>query len=93
MQYATMTKGETEIADRLVQDLLFFCSQARQPETGQAPALEAVRKTFALERFAPVDYEARRFGRFDPAVLAQARKRIATATETWAALAGGDRNK
>ena len=93
MQYATMTKGETEIADRLVQDLLFFCSQARQPETGQAPALEAVRKTFALERFAPVDYEARRFGRFDPAVLAQARKRIATATETWSALAGGDRNK
>ena len=58
-----------------------------------APALEAVRKTFTLERFGPVDYEARRFGRFDPAVLAQARKRIAAATETWSALAGGDRNK
>ena len=93
MQYATLTKGDPSIADQLVQDLLFFCAQASSPTPGQAPALEAVRKTFTLERFGPVDYEARRFGRFDPAVLAQARKRIAAATETWSALAGGDRNK
>ncbi|MDD2712662.1 MAG: hybrid sensor histidine kinase/response regulator, partial [Simplicispira sp.] len=93
MQYASMTKGNAEIADQLVQDLLFFCSQARPVAPGKAPVLEAVRQTFALERFSPVDYEVRRFGRFDPAVLAQARKRIAAATETWSALAGGDRNK
>ncbi len=93
MQYATLAKGDPDISDRLVQDLLFFCAQARPAEAGQAPALDAVRAAYALDRFAPVDYEARRFGRFDPAVLAQARKRIAAAAETWSALAGGDRNK
>ncbi|MBP7502187.1 MAG: Hpt domain-containing protein [Aquabacterium sp.] len=93
MQYATLAKGDTTIADRLVQDLLFFCSQAKQSETAQTPALQAVRQAFALDRFKPVDYETVRFGRFDPALLAQARKRIAAATETWSALAGGDRNK
>jgi chemosensory pili system protein ChpA (sensor histidine kinase/response regulator) len=95
MQYATLAKGDSTIADRLVQDMLFFCSQARlaDGEAGKAPALEAVRQSFGLDRFKPVDYETARFGRFDPALLAQARKRIASATETWSALAGGDRNK
>ncbi|HEY9209620.1 MAG TPA: Hpt domain-containing protein [Acidovorax sp.] len=95
MQYATLAKGDNTISDRLVQDLLFFCAQARPAdgETDEAPALQAVRKSFGLERFKPVDYETPRFGRFDPALLAQARKRIASATETWSALAGGDRNK
>jgi chemosensory pili system protein ChpA (sensor histidine kinase/response regulator) len=95
MQYATLAKGDPTIADRLVQDLLFFCAQARPPEAGPqaAPALQAVRQAFALDRYKPVDYETARFGRFDPAMLAQARKRIAAATETWSALAGGDRNK
>jgi chemosensory pili system protein ChpA (sensor histidine kinase/response regulator) len=95
MQYATLAKGDTTIADRLVQDLLFFCSQAKPAESvaTETPSLHAVRQAFALDRFKPVDYEAARFGRFDPALLAQARKRIAAATETWSALAGGDRNK
>ena len=77
----------------LVQDVLFFCAQARPSEGESLPLLAAVRQSFGLQRFQPVDYEARRFGRFDPAVLAQARKRIAAAAETWSALAGGDRNK
>lgn len=95
MQYATLAKGDPTIADRLVQDLLFFCSQATASELPPeaAPSLRAVRQAFSLDRFKPVDYETARFGRFDPAVLAQARKRIASATETWSALAGGDRNK
>ncbi|MGV3681135.1 MAG: Hpt domain-containing protein [Acidovorax sp.] len=95
MQYATLAKGDPTIADRLVQDLLFFCSQATVPAgaTDRFPALMTVRQAFSLDRFKPVDYETARFGRFDPAVLAQARKRIAAATETWSALAGGDRNK
>lgn len=95
MQYATLAKGDQTIADRLVQDLLFFCSQTTVPEGAAAkfPALMTVRHAFSLDRFKPVDYDTARFGRFDPAVLAQARKRIAAATETWSALAGGDRNK
>lgn len=93
LQYAALARGESAIPDRLVQDLLFFCAQAR-PGAGESfPLLNAVRESFGLQRFQPVDYEARRFGRFDPAVLAQARKRISAAAETWSALAGGDRNK
>ncbi|RYF01358.1 MAG: response regulator [Comamonadaceae bacterium] len=97
MQYATLAKGDSAIADRLVQDLLFFCSQARSTdaaaEQATTPALHAVRQAFGLDRFKPVDYETPRFGLYDPALLAQARKRIASATETWSALAGGDRKK
>ena len=93
MQYAALARGENAIADRLVQDLLFFCAQAQPNADESLPLLDAVRKSFGLQRSQPVDYEARRFGRFDPAVLAQARKRISAATETWSALAGGDRNK
>lgn len=93
LQYSAMARGEATVPDRLVQDLLFFCAQA-QPVPGESlPLLEAVREAFGLQRFQAVDYEARRFGRFDPAVLAQARKRISAAAETWSALAGGDRNK
>ena len=96
MQYATLARGDTTIADRLVQDLLFYCSQGvpgTSPTDSACPSLLAVRQAFSLDRFKPVDYESARFGRFDPAVLTQARKRIASATETWSALAGGDRNK
>ena len=95
MQYATLAKGDLTIADRLVQDLLFFCAQAgvaASAAQATVPSLHAVRQAFSLDRFKPVDYETPRFGRFDPAVLTQARKRIASATETWSALAGGDRN-
>ncbi|XDF36307.1 Hpt domain-containing protein [Paracidovorax avenae] len=99
MQYATLARGEPTVADRLVQDLLFFCAQARPasddvaaPPPGPS-VLHAVRQAFGLERFRPVDYSTPRFGLYDPALLAQARKRIAAATETWSALAGGDRNK
>jgi len=52
-----------------------------------------VRQAFGLHRFEPVRYEVARFGRFDPGLLAQARKRMATAAEIWSALAGGDRAK
>ena len=37
-----------------------------------------------------VDYTIEQFGRFDPLVLAQARKRIESAKEMWSALSGGD---
>lgn len=97
LQYAAIAKGDRTVADRLVHELLFFCAQARSPGAPVAgpatPALDAVRKAFGLQHFEPVDYDIARFGLFDPAVLAQARKRISAATETWSALAGGDRNK
>ena len=93
MQYASLAKGEVTVSDRLAQDLVFFCSQAVPARAADAPALTAVRQAWSLARFKPVDYQVSHFGRFDPLLLAQARKRIATAKETWSSLSGGDANK
>ena len=93
MQYAALAKGEVTVSDRLAQDLVFFCSQAVPARAADAPALTAVRLAWSLARFKPVDYQTSQFGRFDPMLLAQARKRIGTAKETWSALSGGDANK
>ena len=93
LQYASLAKGETNASDRLAQDLLFFCSQAIAPRATDAPVLSVVRATYGLARFKPVDYEAVQFGRFDPALLAQARKRIVSAKETWSSLTAGDLGK
>jgi len=93
MQYASLAKGDTSVSERLAQDLLFFCSQAVSARASDTPVLSAVRSTYGLNRFKPVDYELVQFGRFDPALLAQARKRITSAKETWSALSAGDANK
>ena len=93
LQYRTLARGEPDISERLVQDLLFFCAQAIPRHTGDAPVLEAVRAAYGLTRTQPFNYDKPQFGRFDPALLAQARKRMAAATETWSALAGGDTSR
>lgn len=93
MQYASLAKGDTGVSDRLAQDLLFFCSQAVSARASDTPVLSAVRSAYGLNRFKPVDYELVQFGRFDPALLAQARKRITSAKETWSSLSAGDANK
>jgi chemosensory pili system protein ChpA (sensor histidine kinase/response regulator) len=93
LQYASLAKGDPAISERLAQDLLFFCSQAVAPRASDAPVLSAVRAVYGLARFRPVDYEALQFGRFDPALLAQARKRILSAKETWSSLSAGDAGK
>nr|WP_315234676.1 Hpt domain-containing protein [uncultured Albidiferax sp.] len=92
-QYATLAKGDPTVATRLAQDMLFFCAQAVPTQFADAPTLAAVRQAYGLQRHAPIDYEVRQFGRFDPALLAQARKRLAAAAETWSALAGGDTHR
>ncbi len=93
LQYSTLARGEQGVSDRLAQDLLFFCAQAVPAGRHEAPALSAVRAAYGLARFEPVDYEVRQFGRYDPAVLVQARKRVETAKESWSALSGGDASK
>ncbi|WP_198969172.1 Hpt domain-containing protein [Xylophilus sp. ASV27] len=93
MQYAAFVRGDEAPGERLLQDMLFFCGHACPPQGREAPALAAVRSAYRMQVAEPVDYEARRFGRFNPVLLTQARKRIAAAAETWSALAGGDRHK
>ncbi len=93
LQYVSLSKGDVTISERLAQDLLFFCLQAVSNRAADTPVLSAVRSTYGLARFKPVDYEAVQFGRFDPALLAQARKRIVLVKETWSSLSAGDANK
>jgi len=94
LQYTALARAQGEVSERLAQDMLFFCAQAAAGrDAGAAPILAAVRQAYGLSEAQPINYETPQFGRFDPAVLVQARKRIATATETWSALSGGDTNR
>lgn len=90
LQYATLARGDETVSDRLGQDLLFFCAQAVPSMRDEAPTLRAVRSAWNIVNEKAVDYVHEQFGRFDPVVLAQARKRIEGAKEMWSALSGGD---
>ena len=90
IQYATLSRSDKAVSDRLGQDLLFFCAQAVPRQQDAAEALRAVRSAWGVAAHASVDYKVEQFGRFDPLALAQARKRIETAKEMWTALSGGD---
>jgi chemosensory pili system protein ChpA (sensor histidine kinase/response regulator) len=92
-QYASLAKGELGVSDRLAQDLVFFCSQAVPPKGAQAPSLDAARRAWNLQNHQGVDYQTPQYGRYDPALLSQSRKRVSTAKETWSALSGGDASK
>lgn len=90
-QYRVLERGQNEVSERLAQDLLFFCAQAQSPGDGRrAPRLAAVRQVYGLAHHVPVDYNAPTLGRFDPAVVVQARKRVAAAKESWQGVAGGE---
>ena len=90
-QYRVLERGQNEVSERLAQDLLFFCAQSDSPGDGRrAPRLAAVRQVYALAHELPVDYHTSTLGRFDPAVLVQARKRVAAAKESWQGVAGGE---
>ena len=93
LQYASLAKGDPAISDRLAEDLLFFCSQVEPESAVDTPVLSAVRSVYGLAKSKPVNYELIQFGRFDPALLSQARKRITSAKETWSSLCAGDLNK
>ncbi len=93
-QYIALARSDLTQAERLARELLFFCAQAGACVNGPAPLLAAVLRAYDLKAEAkPIDYQSRVFGRFDPALLVQARKRIGIAKEMWAALSGGDIQK
>ncbi|MDH6169476.1 chemosensory pili system protein ChpA (sensor histidine kinase/response regulator) [Variovorax boronicumulans] len=90
LQYATLARGDSVVSDRLGQDLLFFCAQAVPTARDEAATLRTVRSAWGVAHEQHIDYTVEQFGRFDPLVLTQARKRIETAKEMWSALSGGD---
>lgn len=93
LHYANLARGLPHASDRLAQDLLFLCTQAVARRASDAPALTAVRASYGLARFQPVDYEAVQFDRFAPALIEQARKRISSAKKSWSAVTAGDLNR
>jgi len=94
LQFASFVRPQTlgEVSETLLRDLLFFCAQANPAAVGQTLHLHAVRETFGLLDAQPVNYAEESLGRFDPALLALARKRIAVAKESWSLFSGGDVN-
>ena len=93
-QFRILERGGSDVSERLAQDLLFFCAQSESPGDGRkAPRLAAVRQVYGLAHHEPVDYAVSVLGRFDPAVIAQARKRVAAAKESWSAIAGSEMHR
>jgi len=93
MQFVTLSQGKPQISETLLHDLLFFCAQPREVPGQLAPQLTAVRQAFGLGEVPAVDYHVATLGRYDPAVLAQARKRINAAKEAWSLYSGGDASR
>ena len=90
-QYAALARGEAVPTNAtLARELLFYCAHAAPAPGTAAPTLAAVRAAHGLQASPAPRYAQPRFGRFAPAQVAQVRRRLATATEAWTALAGGD---
>jgi len=93
-QYRMIARGEPDVSERLAQDLLFFCAQSASPGDGRhAPRLAAARQSYGLAHHVPVDYTVSVLGRFDPAVIAQAKKRVVAAKDAWSSVAGGEMHR
>jgi len=82
-------RGQSDVSDRLTQDLLFFCSRALPGDDAAAPRLAAVRKAFALEGQETIDYEQEALGRYDPALIPLARRRVEALKESWSSATAG----
>ena len=93
-QFRMLERSEGDVSDRLAQDLLFFCAQSAMPDDRhKAPRLSTVRQAYGLRRDTPVDYSRSALGQFDPSWIAQARKRVSAAKESWSAVAGGEMHR
>ncbi|MBI5926899.1 MAG: Hpt domain-containing protein [Aquabacterium sp.] len=89
-QLRVLVKGKATPSDRLANELLFFCAQASDVPAAENSVLARVRRTFGLERHKPVDLQASSLGKYDPAWVAQAIKRVAGAKDGWSAVAAGE---
>ncbi len=92
---ARASANAADVSERLAQDLLFFCARAAAPSAEHpAPRLDAVRQAWALDSAEALpDYDASPLGRYDPAWIVQARKRVSAAREAWSAVAGADMHR
>ncbi|MCO5976844.1 Hpt domain-containing protein [Ideonella oryzae] len=89
VQLRAVERGAQDCPDRLLQDLLFFCARARRDDA-QAPRLSQVARQCALPALDGADYEHSPLGRYDPALVPQARRRVAALKESWSLVASGE---
>jgi len=93
-QFRILSRGDSDVSERLARDLLFFCSQAAPGSPGlRLPRLNAARDAYGLPVQTPTDYSLSVLGRFDPAIIVHAKKRVAAAKEAWSATAGGEMHR
>jgi len=93
MQFGQFASGQQQVSETLLHDLLFFCAQTPPAAGVPTQHLQAVREAHGLDAYRPTDYHRATLGRYDPAVLALARKRIQTAKEAWSLFSGGDQSR
>ncbi|HEY3634483.1 MAG TPA: Hpt domain-containing protein, partial [Caldimonas sp.] len=90
-QFRLLQRGDSDVSERLARDILFFCAQAAPAGRDiRVPRLANVRDVYGFVDQEPTDYAHSVLGRFDPAIVAHAKKRVAAAKEAWSATAGGE---
>ena len=89
-QLRAQVRGTQDLPERLAHDLLFHVARVAPAEGEPLPWVSAAQAAWGLTPQAPVDYAEVRLGRFDPAWVTQARKRVAAAKDAWSAVAGGE---
>ena len=93
-QFRLLSRGDSDVSERLARDILFFCSQSAPAGRGmRVPRLTAVREAYSFTEQVPTDYAHSVLGRFDPAIVAHAKKRVVAAKESWSATAGGEMHR
>jgi len=93
LQYTAQSQAKPDVSSALLHDLCFFVVLAREQTNPATPWLQAVREALAAPSLSSMDYERPTLGKFDPAQLAQARRRVDAAKEGWSLLTGGDVDK
>lgn len=94
-QMRTLARNPGIPSDRLAHELLFFCAQAaaKEPAAVHSDAtrvLDRLRDAFRLGQHQPVDLAQPSLGRFDPAWVTQAARRVTAAKDSWSAVAAGE---
>jgi chemosensory pili system protein ChpA (sensor histidine kinase/response regulator) len=81
LQLRRLSQGAPEQPDTMLREALFFV--ASTDEANSPPLAKQLRKAYALTAMVPRDFEQRRYGRIDAAVLTSAREGIARARSAW----------
>ncbi len=94
LQAGAQLKDPQSAHVRLAHELLFFNAQSMSSRQDLPPLTQAVIDAYELDAASHAfDYKKRIFGHYDPAMLVQARKRIAAVKETWSLITAGESNK